>query len=442
MGKEYSAGIHGGLQRISRLLAVILLLVSFTVPDLIINETASAAQITNRSLTITSAQASASSNYTFSFIPATTTAIVSVKVLSCTTPLGSCTTPNGISVGTGTLSGVTNFGGAGSFSRDTTTSGCTSVTIWCMKRTGASTESLTAHSFVLNSVTNQDSTNCSSAANCSFFERITTYSDNYVTSIDSGTTASSTTQLFTVNAAIQEQLSFCVGATTVDDATTATPGCGASGSSINLGVLSSTNINVSPVPSGSPGGDGNNGFALLNTNASNGTTVTYTAVQQSGTNHAGTLRVAGATCNSGASNTDQCIDALGGTKATLAAGTEHFGMTVAGVNCALVTAYTCVFGGASTTYNLTRTTNYNCNGLTGTSTAYPSSENGVIAGPTGSGTGCSYAWDESGSPVTLASSTTPVGNEVLIFKFATTPNLVTPTGSYTAVVDYIATPVY
>jgi len=82
MGKEYSAGIHGGLQRISRLLAVILLLVSFTVPDLIINETASAAQITNRSLTITSAQASASSNYTFSFIPATTTAIVSVKVLS------------------------------------------------------------------------------------------------------------------------------------------------------------------------------------------------------------------------------------------------------------------------------------------------------------------------------------------------------------------------
>jgi hypothetical protein len=326
---------------------------------------------------------------------------------------------------------VSGFGGAGTFAKDTTSTGCNTASVWCMKRTGAGTESLAAHSFTITGATNQDATNCSAAPNCTFFERITTYSDNYTTSIDSGTTASSTTQLFTVNAEIEEELSFCIGNTTVNDATSVVPNCTTiSGTSLNLGVLGSANINISPVAS-TNGGDGNNGLAELNTNASNGANIDYDAVQQSGTNHQGSLRVAGATCNAGASNTDQCINSVD-PKSTLTAGTEAFGMTVAGINCSAVTAYSCVFSTGTT--NLTRATNYNCDGTN----VFTTGDVGVITGTTH----CDYMWDESGTPNLLASSTIPVGNEALILKFAATPNLITPTGSYTAEADFVATPSY
>src|SRR6185312_2312853 len=99
-------------------------------------------------------------------------------------------------------------------------------------------------------------TNCSGAANCTFFVRITTFSDTaYATKIDAGTVASSTTQAFTVNAAIQEVLSFCIGATAIDDADTTTPPLCSSitGTSLSLGVLDATHVNVSPVLSANQG---------------------------------------------------------------------------------------------------------------------------------------------------------------------------------------------
>src|SRR6185312_509577 len=137
--------------------------------------------------------------------------------------------------------------------------------------------------------------------NCTFFIRITTFSDAaFSTQVDAGVVASSTTQLFTVNAAIQEVLSFCIGSTTIDDADTTTPAtCGTiTGTSLDLGVLDSSHVNISPVTAINHG-DGNNAMAELSTNAFNGTTVAYHAVQQTGTNHQGTLRVVGANCNAG-----------------------------------------------------------------------------------------------------------------------------------------------
>jgi hypothetical protein len=427
--------VYFELKRTILLFAATLLIVF---PIFVLGQTATAAQVTTRSVAISNAQAGGTSNYVFTFNPGSTTMVQSFQIQSCTTALGTCTAPTGLNLGGGTLTS-SGFQGATAFTKDTSAAGCTSVSVLCGKRTDTTAQTTTAHVITDTGAINQAATNCSSAANCTFFERITTYSDNaYTTQVDSGVTASSTTQLFTVNAAIQEQLAFCIGNTTVNDAVTATPTCTTiSGTSLNLGTLNSTNVSVSPVATAN-NGDGNNGLAELSTNASNGATVSYNAIQQSGTNHLGALRVAGATCNAGVVNTDQCINSVGVTKATLTSGTENFGMSIAGVNCANVSGYTCSF--ASGTFNLNPTTNYNCNGTAngGHANTYPTSDTNQISGTTT----CSYAWDETGTSQTIASSTTIVGGESLILKFAATPNLVTPTGAYTAQANFVATPTF
>jgi hypothetical protein len=422
-----------GLDRLAALAMVSVLL---TGSGFLLAGTVTAQQITSRSLAMNNAQAGQTANYTFTFTPAGTSAIQSMKFTACTTPLGSCTAPTGINISAGTINTGSSFQGTQAFTKDSTTTGCTAASILCIKRVSADTTSqtLTAHTVSDSGVTNQDNTNCSSAANCTFFIRIITYSDiAFTTAVDNGTVAGSTTQLFTVNATIQEALTFCIGATTINDATTAPPACSSvSGTSLNLGTLQPSDISISPVAStGSGKGDDNNAIAELSTNAGNGTQIAYDAVQQSGTNHRGTLRVAGATCQSGTVNTDQCLNPVGTTQSTLTAGTENFGMTIAAVNCAATVAYTCSFAGG--TYNLSRDTNYDGTGAN----TYPT-DTDLIGGPTQA----AYAWDDSGAMQTVASSSTVVDREALIIKFAATPNFTTPTGSYTALVDFIATPTY
>ena len=436
MNIKHQIGMPSNLSSFKRVGLLSMVLVLITGPVLFLDMTASASQITQRSLSIGSAIAAATTNYTFTFTPASTSPIQSIKIQSCSTALGVCNPPGGLNISGGTVTTPTPFQGGTAFTQDTTTVGCTTQDVLCLTRTDATAQTISARSILDTGVVNQNSTNCSGAPNCTFFERITTFSDTaYLTSVDNGTVASSTTELFTVNAVIQEVLAFCVGNTTVDNLTTQTTSSKdcttVSGTSLNLGVLSSTQTSVSPVPIATYNGDAENGQAILNTNASNGSTVVYNAIQQPGTNHKGTLRVSGATCLGGAANTDQCIDAIGVNSAQINPGTEAFGMTVAGVNCGDVTAYSCTFG---TSNNLTRATNYNCNGST--STYAPDS--GVL----NSASGCNYAWDETGTSETIATSTIPVGNEALIIKFAATPNLITPTGTYTAQADFIATPVY
>src|SRR5437868_14673567 len=104
---------------------------------------------------------------------------------------------------------------------------------------------------------------------------------------------------------------------------------------------------------------------MVRSNAINGTVVYYDAINQSGTNHLGTLRIAGQTCDSvGANNlssdsTDQCFNERTA-QATFTSGTERYGMTVAGVNCGSTTSYTCTF--ATGAYNLTRDAAYDGTG--------------------------------------------------------------------------------
>jgi hypothetical protein len=397
----------------------------------------SAATVSQRSLQIGTAVISASTTYTYSFVPATSAAIQSLKFQACTAPVGTCTAPTGLSFsGAGSTGTVTGWTTNTNFTKGAGSNNCTgSASVLCASRTAATAESTTgSRSVAFTAVTNPDGTSCATI-NCTFFVRITTFSDTaYLTAVDSGVVASATTQTLTVNATVQENLTFCVGSTTVDDATTAVPLCASvGGTSLNLGTLNSTNVNASPVSS-TINGDAKNGLAEIGTNASNGAAITYNAIQQSGTNHTGTLRVAGATCGVGAGiNTDQCINAIGTTGAQLSPGAEKFGMTIAGINCSNVGAsYTCNFSTGAT--NLTRNSNYNCDA----SNNYPTAENGQLAGTTT----CFYAWDETGTSATVASSTTVIGNEAMILKFAAAPNITTPTGSYTALANFVATPTF
>jgi len=438
MIKKIQTISHQALNRMSRVFLLSLAIVLTAGPVMLITQTATAAQITSRSVLISSAQPSAVSTYTFGLVPGTTAAIQGLKFQACTTALGACTAPTGFTftgVGaTGTAAGWTtntNFAtGAGA-------NDCiTSASVLCANRTQATAETgAGVRTVAFTTITNPSGASCATV-NCTFFIHMTTYSvSTYLVGniVDTGTVASSTTQLFTVNAAIQEQLTFCVGATAIDDSNTTTPPiCSSiSGTSLNLGTLNSADVSVSPV-SVPNGGDANNGIAELSTNATNGTTVAYDAIQQPGTNHKGTLRVSGATCNASAGITnDQCINAIGTTKSTLAPGTEAYGMTIAAVNCKATTAYACSFTGG--TYNLTRNAQYNGTG----SNTYPTDVNLV-----GTTTNASYAWDETGTSETIASSATIVDKEALILKFATTPNIVTPAGTYTAQADFVATPTF
>lgn len=405
------------------LLFQISVLVLATLVPLLGNPKAYAAQLTSRSLTISTAiPASSSATYTFGFTAPTATTILGAKFQACSAAIGTCSAPTGLSFSSRVLGSPTGFTGT-SFAVDTTgANDCTpGASIICINR-ASGTDTSGAKTVPFTTITNPSTTNST------FFVRITTYlDDDYETAdiLDQGTVASAVTQTLTISARIQEVLNFCVGSTAVNDATTS-PGatCAAiTGTTVDLGTLDAASVNTSPVSTGSDGNN-TNGIAMLRTNASSGATVSYKSVQGSGSNHLGALRVSGANCNSGTVATDQCITSAGTTQTAFVAGTESFGMSIAGVNCGSVSAYTCTF--SSGTYNLQRNTEYD--GL-GSNTYGTDNSNG-------------YAWDETGTLDQVASSSGAVDDESLILVFAATPNAVTPTGSYSTQADFIVVATY
>lgn len=438
-----------------RILIVITAIIFSAVPVLLLNQTATAAQITNRSLKIGSGVPGATTTYTFGFKLATASTVQALSFQACTTPLGVCTAPTGLNIEgatavptlggfTGTITSEAQTTASTTTPNYTNAQACNLANMYCL--TWADTTSQTAATPVTVTFTN-DVVNPTSAGNNTFYVRIYDWAAASLTGtpLDNGNVASATTQTFTVNATIQEQLSFCVGAVSGSAAESVTgtiPSCSTmAGTSLNLGTLGSAYTSISPENVASSNGDNNNGVAELNTNAANGATVSYNAIQQSGTNHQGALRVAGATCAAGGGvYTDQCINSAGYgtgppvTPVTLTAGTESFGMTIPGVNCSNVTAYTC----SATSHNLTVNSDYDCN-ATDLTTSFSSFDAG---GQTSLTTTCAYAWDETGTSETVASSTSVVGGEALLLEFAATPEITTPTGTYTAQANYVATPTF
>jgi hypothetical protein len=424
------------------LLVILVLIASWSVPFLFPKAEA-IGQLTLRSLTISSGVPSATGvKYTFTFTPENTTQVQGLKFKACTNaigtyPGGACTAPAGMSgAGNGFTNAVfdsqsgwqpnaTNFAVDGTGANDC----IPSANILCANRTDITSQTVTSRTITFNTIKNP------SATNTAFYVGIYTYSTvNYTAGsrVDFGATASAVVQTLTTAASVAEVLNFCVGATSVDDTTTLIAAdCSAmAGTSINIGTLDSSTVNVSPVAV--DGGDNQNGVAMIRSNAGNGTVIAYDAIQQTGTNHQGTLRISGANCNGPGNNfTDPCINAAGTTQTPFTPGTEMFGMTIAGINHGSTTSYSCAYGGPGNTCDVEPLAGY-LGGGSGGSEAY--------------GTGNGFAWDESGTAVNIASSASStvkqIDDEALILKFAATPSITTPFGQYQAKTDMIAVPTY
>ncbi len=184
--------------------------------------TASAAQMTSRKLTLGSSVGSAVTTYSFSVVLPTATTVQSIGVAICDAPTGTCNIPSGFSVSSpGTVAvAPTNIGSGGTWTASNATAG--NLRMANGSNTGAPSGTTT---FGWSSVTNQ------TAANSTFFARITTYSaSGYTGALDTGTVAASTAGQITVTASVDEALTFTLAAATValGALTTSTTGTGTS----------------------------------------------------------------------------------------------------------------------------------------------------------------------------------------------------------------------
>ncbi len=417
------------MQKLKRIVLAAIVASYGAVPLVVSSSAYAAPQVTNREARITSAAPGATVDIVFEFDTTTlgsATAVQAAEFEFCDAPLGTCTTVNTPTIpasstvsegGWLTTNEATAFG---TYARQGGDNGGTNNQI-NVQRTDTDDQRTRSNVTVgFTGLTNN------ATANRAYYPRVRLYSDTAATTLVwEGVVAQSTSQTLTVNARVQEVLAFCVGATAVDDATTSVGAAcsNVTGTDVDLGVVDVGGVSISPV-SGTSGGDNENGVAMVRTNAVNGVVIDYKAVQD---NSSGKLKVAGSTC-SGTSSTDQCFNSTGTTQNTIVAGTEEFGMTISGINCGSVGSYSCVFG--SGTYNLVRDAEYDGDG---TNTYQAGGAN-------------SFAWDDTGTADRIASSAGSavkvVDDEAMILKFAAASSITTPTGSYAAQADFIATPTF
>jgi hypothetical protein len=393
-------------------------------PAMLLTGQASGAQLTARYVDLSSVQSSGGNNtegsgrdggdaagqdvtYTVGFTTSTLNDTEAVVIDFCSdSPITAttCTAPTGFDVNEGTLALANQTGtGANTFSINAATDTNTLV----LQRTALNISASTAVEFDLgttaagNGITNP-------TVNGTFYARILTY-DTLATAtaytsavpgayIDDGGVAMAIANELTISARVQEVLQFCVGSTYTGTSVPADDCTDISGTAINLGILEST-VTTATVA-------GTDGKAMIRTNANSGAVMYYKAEQNTSS---GKLKVAGATC-SGSVFTDQCINSVGTTQAAISAGTENFGMALTSL----------------TTANGTVATTLTCD------TQYLSPST-CTAAPT------AYAWDDSGSFDTIASSTSVLDDVMVNLRFAGTASATTPTGLYSVTANFVAT---
>lgn len=236
--------------------------------------TASASQITSRSLTLGTSQGATSTSHNFTFTLPTSTTVKSIDFLYCTTASGSCTTPSGLTTTTAAINGSPgNLGGAGSWTvGGTPTNG--RIQIANASNTGSPSAGSTVN---FNTVTNPTLSGNSTV----FYVRITSYSDAaWTTALDTGTVANAVTNQIQVTASVNETLDFCAFQTGST--------CGAgSGSTVALGTLSSSAATTGTSK------------LVAGTNASSGYTVQYTGATLTGPSTIAPTGTTGATSTTG-----------------------------------------------------------------------------------------------------------------------------------------------
>ncbi len=424
-----------------KLQSVSLLIIAFIVAlaglaPLYMTQTATAAQLTTRKATIsTSVAASTDVEFAFSYsIPNTAAAKQGIIYQFCTTALGSCTLPTGMSVQAATHDAQTGWPSNGTaFTAHAVTdeNDCdmsTTNSKMCFERTSATTGG--------GAVTHTISGITAPSSQQTVYIRIAIYSDNAflgANKLDQGAVAVAFNDQLTVNGRVQERLAFCVAA--IDDAA-ALPADVATCSAltttvVDIGVVDNTTVAKSPVDDNPPTSQGNDdyGIAMVNTNASNGVSITFFSEQAgSGTNQLRAFRVTGATCNASAATlTDQCFrsaagDTSGGTAVT--AGNEYFGMNIP-----------CIDTTQGSTVNLVADTDFDGDGTT---TSAANCEN--------TDTNTTFAWNDTSTATEIAtsagSSVKVVDDEIVKLAFGASAEATTPTGAYTVVSTYIATPTF
>lgn len=181
----------------------------------------SAAQITARSLTITSSAPSVAVDHQFLFTIPTSGNVGSIQFQYCTSPIGSCVMPSGLITTSATLTSQTGETG---FSIIATANGTP-----YLSRTAALVSGPVIVSYTLHNVTNP------SAPNTSFYVRISTFAstDTSGTAVDTGNVGAATANQIIVSGVMPESLVFCVG-TSGTDCTNLT------GTTVDLGVFSPT----------------------------------------------------------------------------------------------------------------------------------------------------------------------------------------------------------
>lgn len=202
-------------------MCAVLVLASFT--TIFLAQSASAAQITSRSLTLQAGGTDGGSkpggvvNHAFAFTLPGSNTVGSIQFLYCTTASGACTMPTGLVTTSATLGAETGVTG---FTMVNTTNGAPHLT-----RTAAAIGSNVATTYRLDTVTNP------TAVNSTFFVRIATFATTDATggTGDTGTVAASTATQIVLTGTMPESLIFCTGETItttggVPDCSTATPG--------------------------------------------------------------------------------------------------------------------------------------------------------------------------------------------------------------------------
>jgi hypothetical protein len=373
------------IQRSTYAFAVFAIAFAAVLPALLAPLNASAAQITTRSVKMSSSATSAASvTYEINFTTATTGVIQAVVVDFCEeSPIlgnATCTIPTGMTVGT-TVASQTGLT-AGTWTGSTIQSGKTLVV---SNGSGASVASGQAVSMTVGGFTNKSTAG-------TFYARIFTFSTtvgaNAYTSgtpgthIDSGGVALATTNAIGITATVQETLSFCVSA--------AAPGNGCTGTTAPTIILGN---------GGSP--------SILDTAA----VYTSTVYHQLSTNAQGAtiVRIKGSSALTSGSNTI----------APTATSTTPF----------TITAGTAAFGARSSVGT----------GGTGTVTPQAPYNNGAQYGldTTTSNDNVTSTYGD-----TLASATGPILNVNSPLVFGATAGAATPAGIYTASYSLIATSSY
>lgn len=211
------------------ILRAIVLAIAISVFPFVNMAQVNAAQITGRSVLLSTSVGDASGvtyTLTTAALPTTGTAVKSVEVKFCDSLIGACIKPTGFSASSSTLaSQPTGLGSASGW----TVSAATAGSLRILNAANATMPS-GAVAITWNSVHNP------TATNTTFYGIITTYSDSaWTTVLDTGSVALSTATQIQVALTVNETLTFCTG-TSITGQNCAT----ASGSAVNLGAASTT----------------------------------------------------------------------------------------------------------------------------------------------------------------------------------------------------------